>query len=141
MSRFKKLSHVLWYSHYHLVWTPKYRYRVLKGEIKEAVENLIRMYSDRLGCEIKALNVQDDHVHLVVMIPPKISVSEYIGTVKGKATIMIFKNYPRLKEKLYWGNHFWARGYCVDTVGLDLEMIKKYVIYQEKQERRTERKR
>ena len=141
MSRFKKLSHALWYGHYHLVWTPKYRYRILKGEIKAAVENCIKMYSDWLDCEIKALNVQDDHVHLLIMIPPKISVSDYVGTVKGKTAIMIFKNYPKLKERPYWGNHFWAKGYCMDTVGLDLEMIRKYVIYQEQQEKLAERKR
>ncbi len=141
MSRFKKLTHVLWHSHYHIVWAPKYRYRILKGEIKTAVENCIRRYSDWLDCEIKAMNVQEDHVHLLVMIPPKISVSDYVGTVKGKCATMIFKNYPRLKIKPYWGNHFWAKGYCVDTIGLNLEMIRKYVIYQEKQERLTESKR
>jgi putative transposase len=141
VSRFKKLTHVLWHSHYHIVWTPKYRYRILKGQVKEAVDNCIRTFSGWLDCEIVEMNVQDDHIHLVVMIPPKVSISSYMGVVKGKTAIAIFKNFPKLKEKPYWGNHFWAKGYCVDTVGLDLEMIRKYVIYQEKQEKLAETKR
>jgi putative transposase len=88
-----------------------------------------------MNCEIEELNVQDDHVHLLVMVPPKIAVSKYVGTVKGKCAIRIFSKFRDLKTKLYWGNHFWARGYCVDTVGLDLEKIKKYVQYQEKKEK------
>jgi len=90
--------------------------------------------SDRLGCTVEELNIQDDHVHLLVMIPPKISVSKYVGVVKGKTAIRVFSKFPNLKIKPYWGNHFWARRYCADTVGLDLEKIKKYVKYQEKKE-------
>jgi putative transposase len=135
MSRFKKLTHALWYSHYHVVWTPKYRYRILTGDVKKAVEQCIRTFSAQLKCEIVELNVQEDHVHLLVMIPPSKSISDYIGTVKGRTAIKIFIKFPKLKEKPYWGNHFWARGYCVDTVGVDLEMIKKYVKYQEERER------
>jgi len=139
VSRFKKLSHAVWYSHYHIVWTPKYRYRILKGEVKEAVEDCIRLFSSRLNCEIVELNIQPDHVHLLVMIPPKVSISNYMGTIKGRSAILVFKQFPKLKEKPYWGNHFWARGYCIDTVGLDLEMVQKYVKYQEKQEQVFER--
>ena len=84
------------------------------------------------------MNVQIDHIHLNVSIPPKISVSQLMGILKGKTAIKIFKSYPQLKKKPYWGNHFWARGYCVDTIGLDEDKIKKYVIYQEKQERLEE---
>lgn len=135
MSRFKKLAHALWYSHYHIVWTPKYRYRILEGEIKGALENSIRSFSERLRCEIVELNIQEDHVHLLVMIPPKLSVSAYVGIIKGRSAIKIFKQFPKLKQKLYWGNHFWARGYCVDTIGLDLDMIRKYIKYQERKEK------
>lgn len=84
------------------------------------------------------MNVQIDHVHMVVSIPPKVSVSEFMGIMKGKLAIKIFKSYPDLKKKPYWGNHFWARGYFVNTVGLDEEMIRKYVKYQEEEERREE---
>jgi putative transposase len=126
---------VLWHSNYHIVWTPKYRYRILEGKVKEAIDRAIRVFSERLKCEIIELNVQIDHVHLLVMIPPKISISTYMGIIKGKSAITIFKGFPQLKQRPYWGNHFWAQGYCVDTVGLNLEMIRKYVKYQEKQEK------
>jgi putative transposase len=138
MSRFKKLTHALWYCHYQVVWTPKYRYRVLTGKVKEAVENSIRIFSEKIECSIVEMNVQPDHVHLVVMVPPKVSISTYMGTVKGRTAISVFKQVPYLKQRPYWGNHFWARGYCVDTVGLNLEMIRKYVKYQEKQEKLAE---
>ena len=86
-----------------------------------------------------ALKVQADDVHVVVSIPPKVSVSTYMGTIKGKIAIKMFKSYPKLKKKPYWGNHFWARGYFVNTVGVKDEMIKKYVKYQEEEERKEER--
>ena len=95
---------------------------------------MVKMISRQLGCVIEELNVQKDHVHLLVMVPPKISISKYVGMVKGKTAIRVFYKFPNLKVKPYWGNHFWAKGYCVDTVGLDLEKIKKYVKYQEKKE-------
>ena len=84
------------------------------------------------------MNVQIDHVHLLVMIPPKVSISNYVGQLKGKLAIRILNKFKNLKQKPYWGNHFWARGYCVDTVGLDGEMIRKYVKHQEAKEKRAE---
>ena len=74
----------------------------------------------------------------MVMVPPKLSVSDYVGTVKGRTAIRVFNKFRRLKSKPYWGNHFWTKGYCVDTVGLDSEKIRAYVKYQEKQEQRIE---
>ena len=136
MSRFRKLSHSIWHCQYHIVWVPKYRYRILKGNLANEVTRCIKMFSDQKGCEVVELNVQIDHVHLVVMVPPKISISSYIGMVKGRTAIRVFNKFRQLKEKQYWGNHFWAEGYCVDTVGLDAEMILKYVKFQEHQEKR-----
>ena len=81
------------------------------------------------------LNIQPDHVHLIVMVPPKKSISDMVGILKDRSAIRIFKQFPYLKRKPYWGNHFWVPGYCVDTVGLDAEMIRKYVKYQDKKER------
>ena len=138
MSRFSKLSHVLWHCQYHIVWCPKYRYRVLKEAIGVEAYNCIQSFCSRLGCEVIELNVQPDHVHLLVRVPPKVSISKLVGTIKGRTAIRVFKKYPHLKQRPYWGNHFWARGYCVDTVGLNPEMIQKYVKYQEKQERKYE---
>ena len=82
------------------------------------------------------LSVQADHVHLVCSIPPKLAVSRFMGFLKGKLAIKIFKGYPRLKQKPYWGNHFWARGYFVNTVGMDEGLIRRYVRYQEEEERK-----
>ena len=84
------------------------------------------------------LNVQCDHVHLVIMIPPKVSISSLMGRVKGQTSMKLFQQFRELRKKPYWGNHFWAKGYCVDTVGLNAEMIWKYVRYQEKKERQEE---
>jgi putative transposase len=112
----------------------------LKGEIKDEVEYCIRMFSSQKGCIIEELNVQTDHVHLMVMVPPKISISDLMGIIKGRTAIRVFNKFKELKNKPYWGNHFWSKGYCVDTVGLDSEMIRKYVKYQEKKEKREEKK-
>ncbi len=77
------------------------------------------------------LNVQSDHVHLLVKVPPKISISEWVGKVKGKTAIQAFQKFPNLRTKRYWGNHFWSAGYSVDTVGMEAEMIRKYVKFQD----------
>jgi len=138
MSRFKKLSQTIWDCQYHIVWVPKYRFRILSGQIAIEVENCIRVFSEREHSEIVELNVQIDHIHLLVMVPPKVSISKNVGTIKGRTAIRVLNRFKQLKKKPYWGNHFWARGYCVDTVGLDSEMIRKYVKYQEGQERRAE---
>ncbi len=136
MSRFIKASHSVWHCQYHIIWTPKYRYRILKGEVGKEVDKCIRMYCDQLGCIVVELNVVSDHVHLLVKIPPKHSISKFMGVVKGRTAIRVFMKFPNLKKKPYWGNHFWAQGYCVDTVGVNAEMIQKYVKYQEKNEQR-----
>ena len=138
MSRFRKLSQTIWHCQYHIIWVPKYRYKVLSGRIAREVENCVRAFSEQLGCEIIELNVQIDHVHLLVLVPPKVSVSGYMGTIKGRTAIRVFNKFRKLKEKPYWGNRFWARGYCVDTVGLDTEMVQKYIKHQEQKERRSE---
>ena len=138
MSRFKKLTHVLWHCHYHIVWVPKYRFRILTGEVAREAQNCIQAFCSQLGCEVEQLNIQADHVHLLVKVPPKVSISNLMGTVKGRTAIRIFRRFPYLKRRPYWGNHFWAKGYCVDTVGLDADMIRTYVRYQEKAERRQQ---
>jgi putative transposase len=106
--------------------------------VKEATEAGIQAISGFAGCEVVELNVQPDHVHLVVMVPPKLSISNLLGRLKGQTSMRIFHQFRHLKKKPYWGNHFWAKGYCVDTVGLDAEMIRKYVRYQEKKEEQLE---
>ncbi len=107
----------------------------MKGGVAKEVDRCIRLFSSRLGCEIVELNVVENHVHLLVKIPPKLDISSFMGTIKGRTAIRVFKKFPELKKKPYWGNHFWAQGYCVDTVGLNADMIKKYVKYQERNEK------
>ncbi len=138
MSRFKRLSHTLWHCQYHIVWTPKYRFRILEKAVSEEAEHCIRTFSEQKSCDVLELTIQRDHVHLVVMVPPKISLSDYLGILKGRTAIRVFNKFRKLREKPYWGNHFWSRGYCVDTVGLDSDKIRKYVKYQEAQERKVE---
>lgn len=138
MSKYKKLSHVIYKCDYHIVWVPKNRLRILKGIVRDLVDNDIRKLCEWKQCEVGELNVQEDHVHLVVSVPPKVSISNLMGILKGRIAIKIFKNYPELKKRPYWRNHFWARGYFVSTVGLEEDMIKKYVKHQEIEEKKEE---
>ena len=98
--------------------------------------NCVQVYSGQLGCRVVELNVQVDHVHLVVKVPPKVSISQLMGRVKGKSALRVFTRFPYVKQKPYLGNHFWAKVYCVDTVVVDADMIRKNVRYQEQQEQR-----
>ena len=141
MGNFKKLNHVIYRSTYHIVWTPKYRFRVLEGLVKELLQHDIQMLLEWKSCEMIEMNIQKDHVHLIVSVPPKISISQLMGILEGKTAIKIFKSYPQLRTKPYWGNHFWSKGYCVDKIGLDEDKIKKYLKYQEEQERLEEQQR
>ena len=137
MSRFNKLAHAVWDCKYHVVWCPKYRFRILKGDIAKSVREIIRQLCEWRTIEILAGNVQTDHVHMVISFPPKYSVAEVIGFLKGKSAIKVFDRHLDLKKR-YWGRHFWAKGYCVSTVGLNEEQIKKYVTWQINRDRNTE---
>ena len=141
MTRYRKLSHVVYRCDYHIVFVPKYRFRVLTGAVADLVEHDIRVLSEWREVRVWELSVQPDHVHLVCSIPPKVSVSKFLGLLKGKLAIKLFKSYPKLRRKPYWGNHFWARGYFVSTVGVDEELIRRYVRHQEERERQEERQR
>jgi putative transposase len=137
MNRFRRLTHAVWECKYHVVWCPKYRFRILKGELEKSLRAIIRQLCAWKQIEILAGNVQVDHVHLVIAFPPKYSVAEVIGFLKGKSAIKLFDRHVDLKRR-YWGRHFWAKGYCVSTVGLNEEQIKKYVIWQMNRDKNTE---
>jgi putative transposase len=126
MKQFNKLAHAVWQCKYHVVWCPKYRFRILKGEIGKSVRDIIKELTEWKKIEIVEGNVQVDHIHLVLSIPPKYSISEAIGFLKGKSAIKIFDMHTELKKR-YWGRHFWAKGYCVSTIGLNEEQILEYV--------------
>ena len=132
--QFRKLAHSLYECKYHIVWCPKYRYKILRKEVAEYLkEQIYRLCSQKDGIEVLEVNVQEDHVHLLVVIPPKYAVSEFMGFLKGKLALRTFDRFPQLRKK-YWGQHLWSRGYCVSTVGLDEERIRKYVKWQNKKD-------
>ena len=138
MSKFKKSSHAIYQCKYHIVWCPKYRYRILTGNVAIFIEKELKKLCDWKRCEIIELKIMPDHVHMIIDIPPKNSVSEILGILKGKTAIKLMKSFQGLRKKPYWGNHFWSKGYCVSTIGIDEEKIRKYVKYQEENERREE---
>ena len=129
MNQFKRLAHAVWQCKYHVVWCPKYRFRILRGEVGKSVRTIIRQLCEWRNIEILEGNIQIDHIHLVLSMPPKYSVSEAVGFLKGKSAIKIFAFNHELKKR-YWGRHFRAKGYCVSTIGIDEEQIRKYVRYQ-----------
>ena len=138
--RFRKLAHSRYECKYHVVFCPKYRYRILKDEVAEYVrQQSYQLVQPQEGVEVLELNIQEDHVQLGLWIPPKYAVSEIMGFLKGKLAIRVFERFPQLGRR-YWGRHLWARGYCVSTVGVDEEMIRQYVRWQEQQDRQTEYK-
>lgn len=106
MSRFRQLSQTIWHCQYHIVWVPKYRFKMLREAIAEEVSNCFRVYSEQVECEIIEMSIQVDHVHLLVMVPPKVSISGFVGTIKGRTIIRLLNNFRKLKEKPYWGNYF-----------------------------------
>jgi putative transposase len=120
------------------VFCPKYRHRILKGEVADYCRreyfNLMRQ-KDQV--DVLELNIQADHVHTVVSIPPKYSVSSIMGFLKGRLSLSLFRRYERLGKR-FWGRHLWARGYCASTIGLNEEQIRKYVRWQEQQEMEAE---
>ena len=119
------LAHTKWNCIYHIVFIPKYRRKVMYGDVKEEVREIIKKLCGYKEVRIVEGSVCVDHVHICVKIPPKISVSEFIGYFKGKSALMIFDRRPEYKSK--GDRHFWAKGYYVDTVGRNEEEIKRYI--------------
>jgi putative transposase len=137
MSDFQKLAHAVWQCEYHIIWCPKYRFKILRGALQRSVEEILRQLCDLKKLEILEMNIQEDHVHMVLSILPKFSVSEVVGFLKGKCAIKIFDKHLELKKR-YWRRHFWAKGYCVSTVGLDEEKVRKYVKWQQVKDKHME---
>ena len=133
-SQYKRLSHTVWLCTYHIVFCPKYRYKVLEGKAEILVRNYFyKLCGQKDQVTIVEINIQPDHVHLVLSIPPKYAVSEVMGFLKGKTAIKLFQEQREL-SKQYWGRHVWSRGYCVSSVGLNEEQIRKYVKWQQEKE-------
>ena len=130
--RFKRLSHSLYECKYHIVFCPKYRYRIMKEAIGEYVRQQVYQLCKQKGeIEVLEMNVQPDHVHLVVSIPPKYAVSAFMGYLKGKLALRLFQQYESLGRR-YWGRHLWARGYWVASSGnVTDEVIMEYIARQQ----------
>ena len=125
------LAHTKWMCKYHIVFTPKYRRKMIYNQYREDVREIIKQLCSYKGVEILGGNVMSDHVHILVSIPPKMSVSSFMGYLKGKSALMMFDRHANLKYK-FGNRHFGAEGYYVSTVGLNEATIRKYIQDQEK---------
>ena len=126
MSDINSLSHSKWRCKYHIVFAPKYRRMAIYGEIKQDIGKILRQLCENKGVTIIEAELCKDHVHMLVEIPPSMSVSQFVGYLKGKSSLMIFDRHANLKYK-YGNRHFWCRGYYVDTVGKNEKIIKEYI--------------
>lgn len=120
------LAHTKWKCKYHIVFAPKYRRQIIYGKIKADIGIILRKLCEYKGVEILEANACVDHIHMLVSIPPKLSVSQFMGYLKGKSSLMIFDRHANLKYK-YGNRQFWCRGYYVDTVGRNKETIAEYI--------------
>ncbi len=130
MHEWQSLSHVRWECKYHIVFIPKYRKKALYGRLRRRVGPILRELCDQRGVELVEGQAMSDHVHMCVSIPPKFSVAHTVGFLKGKSAVRIHREL--LQERRMTGLHFWATGYCVSTVGLDEEQVRKYIREQAK---------
>jgi len=137
MREWQSLSHVRWYCRYHVVFVPKYRKRAIFGNLRKDIGKILRELCVEHRIELIEGHAMPDHVHLLLSVPPKFSLANTIGFVKGKSAIRIHRQYLG-RERTFTGFHFWARGYCVSTVGLDEQKIRAYIRDQEEEEKRQE---
>ncbi|MBQ6896448.1 MAG: IS200/IS605 family transposase [Oscillospiraceae bacterium] len=126
MKDINSLSHSKWRCQYHIVFAPKYRRQEVYGKIKADIGNILRLLCDQKRATIIEAQACPDHIHMLVEIPPKMSVSQFVGYLKGKSSLMIFDRHANLKYK-YGNRHFWCRGYYVDTVGRNKTAIAEYI--------------
>jgi putative transposase len=137
MREWQSLSHVKWECKYHVVIVPKYRKRVLYGRVKREVGKIIRQLCRQKEVELLEGHAMPDHIHLVLSVPPKLSIAMVLGYLKGKSAIHIHRQLEGVNRG-FTGKHFWSRGYCVGTIGLDEDTIRAYVRDQEHLEKQEE---
>ena len=126
MSDMKSLAHSKWNCKYHIVFAPKYRRQEIYGKVKREIGKILRQLCEQKGVEIIEAEACPDHIHMLVSIPPKYSVAQIMGYLKGKSSLMIFDKFANMKYK-YGNRHFWCRGYYVDTVGRNKKQIEEYI--------------
>ena len=137
MRDWQSQAHVRWHCRYHLVFVPKYRHKTIYGNLRKGIGTILRELCQYQGIELVEGHAMPNHIHLLVSIPPKYSVANTVGMLKGKSAIRIHREYLGRKRN-FTGFHFWARGYCVSTVGLDESAIREYIRNQEQEEKRQE---
>ena len=137
MDDYKRLSHSVWECKYHVVFIPKYRRKVLFGRLRQELGDVFRVLARQKECEVEEGHLLSDHVHMLISIPPKHSVAQIVGCIKGKSAIHIARVHFQ-RGRNYVGHHFWARGYFVSTVGRDEKAIREYIKHQEKEDQRQE---
>jgi putative transposase len=137
MQTYETLKHTVWECKYHLVFIPKYRKKVLFGQIRRELGGIFRELARQKECEIHEGHLMPDHVHMLVSIPPKYSVAQVLGYLKGKTAIHIARVYAG-RRRSFVGQQFWARGYWVSTVGRDEQAVRRYIREQEKEDRRLD---
>ncbi len=126
MKDMNSLAHTTWNCKYHIVFAPKYRRQIIYGKYKKSIGQIIRDLCERKGVVIHEANACPDHIHMLVSIPPKLSVSQFMGYLKGKSSLMIFDRHANLKYR-YGNRKFWCRGFYVDTVGRNKKKIQQYI--------------
>ena len=126
MNGINSLSHSKWRCQYHVVFAPKYRRKEIYGELRADIGQILRKLCEQKGVEIIEANACPDHIHMLLSIPPTISIAKFMGYLKGKSTLMIFDRHANLKYR-YGNRHFWCRGYYVDTVGRNRNAIEAYI--------------
>ena len=137
MNTMKSLSHTVWDCKFHIVWIPKYCKKHLYGELRRYIGPLFRELASPRECTVEEGHLMSDHVHMLILIPPKYAVSQVVGFIKGKSAIHIARTYTGRKRN-YVGQHFWARGYFVSTVGRDEQVIRDYIRHQEAEDCRVD---
>ena len=137
MNDINSLSHSKWRCKYHIVFAPKYRRQIIYGKLKADIGKILRTLCERKGVTIHEAEACPDHIHMLVSIPPKISVADFMGYLKGKSSLMIFDRYANLKYR-YGNRKFWCRGYYVDTVGRNKKAIEEYIRNQLKEDKEYE---
>ena len=131
MGEIKESAHTKWRCEYHIVFAPKYRRKEIYGKLKADIGQILRKLCEEKKVEILEAQACSDHIHMLVSVPPHLSIAQFMGYLKGKSSLMIFDRHANLKYK-YGNRHFWAEGYYVSTVGLNESTIKKYIRDQEK---------
>jgi putative transposase len=137
MDEFQNLSHTVWECKYHIVWIPKCRRKVLYGELRKHLGTILKGLAMQKESNILEGHLMPDHIHILVSIPPKYSVAQVVGFIKGKSAIQIARTFNGRKRN-FTGQHFWARGYFVSTVGSDEDAIREYIKKQEREDRRLD---